>query len=108
LHLLVEWAICKTRKSDIVSRFGGEEFIVFLPSTQMSGAYELAEKLRKSVETMSVKSDKGEPISFTISLGVDQINESDNEIDEVLDRVDKALYKAKESGRNRVVLVSDL
>ena len=105
---LADILVCKTRKSDIVSRFGGEEFIVFLPSTEVSGASEVAEKLRKSVETIPVESDNGEPISFTISLGVDQISEGDNGIDDVLERVDKALYKAKESGRNRVVLVSDL
>jgi len=105
---LADVLLCSTRKSDIVSRFGGEEFIILLPSTNQKGAYEVAEKIRTNVETISVEGEKGEKISFTISVGVDEIDEKDKEIDELLERVDKALYKAKKSGRNRVVIGSDL
>jgi len=97
----------KTRKSDIAARFGGEEFILLLPMTDIEGAQKIAEKLRINVENTQVITDTQEPISFTISLGVESVHKDDIEIEDVLKRADKALYIAKESGRNRVVVASD-
>ncbi len=91
-----------TRKSDIVSRFGGEEFVILLPNTNIDNAFELAEKLRVTVENQKVIIQNN-VICFTISLGVDTVNlENDKSIEISLDRADKALYFAKENGRNRV------
>jgi diguanylate cyclase (GGDEF)-like protein len=75
--------------------------------TDIHGAQKIAEKLRVSVENTQVITDTQEPISFTISLGVESVHKDDIEIEDVLKRADKALYIAKESGRNRVVVASD-
>jgi diguanylate cyclase (GGDEF)-like protein len=108
IKALADILLRSTRKSDIVSRFGGEEFIILLPSTTKKGAYELAEKLRRLVAATEIEIDKQRSISFTISLGVDEIAEDDKSVDNVLQRSDSALYFAKREGRNRVVLVPDL
>lgn len=97
------------REYDIPNRYGGEEFIILLPSTKVDEAYAVAERLRRAVEatTVDVPDEKGNGIAFTlkvtISLGVYQYREGD-EADELYQNADKALYVAKESGRNRVVI----
>lgn len=94
-----------TRQSDVVARIGGEEFVILLPNTDKNGASIIADSLRKIVEKELVEVDKSNNIQFTISLGVENINhETDKSIDEALKRADKALYIAKESGRNRVAI----
>ena len=90
-----------TRNSDIVSRFGGDEFAILLPFTDKNGAQSITEKLRLLTEKQNINID-GSIIKFTISLGVDYINiENDRQISEALDRADAALYRAKETGRNQ-------
>lgn len=92
------------RNSDVVSRFGGEEFAILFPFTNKEGAYVIAEKLRAVVEKQNINIDDSN-IKYTISLGVDCIDiEKDKHISEALDRADAALYRAKEAGRNRVVV----
>ena len=94
-----------TRESDVIARIGGEEFIVLLPNTDKNGAFTIAESLRKHVENDSVIVNKDTNINFTISLGVESIDIiNDKNIQEPLKRADKALYRAKESGRNRTIL----
>ena len=95
-----------TRKSDIVARFGGEEFIILLPFTNIQGAKKIAEKLRKTVEKTPVQIDNIITVPFTISIGIDAIQENDTMIEEVLNRADKALYQAKGNGRNQIVIGS--
>ncbi|MCK5684286.1 diguanylate cyclase [bacterium] len=96
-----------TRESDIVARFGGEEFVILLPGTNVDGAKIIAEKIRHRVESKTLQID-GESINYTISIGVSQFNKKmDSVIDTVLDRADKALYEAKNSGRNRVIINND-
>lgn len=96
-----------TRKSDIVSRFGGEEFALLLPFTDKNGAAKIARKIRKIVEEKVVTVTNDKELHFTVSLGVDTLQHSDKNIEEVLHRADEALYKAKESGRNRVVIYDE-
>lgn len=98
------------RDYDVAGRYGGEEFIILLPFTNLEEAKMVAERLRKAVETKKIDISKIHPdkkdISVTISLGVAQFN--NKEYEKVLIRnADKALYKAKESGRNKVVLYED-
>lgn len=85
------------RKTDFFCRVGGEEFIIILPHTTLSEAKKLAEKLRYNVEIAK------KVLPVTMSFGVIQHEESDT-ILSLLKRVDTALYKAKESGRNRVIV----
>jgi len=92
------------RKSDIISRFGGEEFIILLPFTDLQGAYKTAEKLRKNVQNNKLRLEDGTILQFSVSIGVDAILESDNSIEEALKRADNALYEAKRTGKNKVVL----
>lgn len=85
------------RSSDSLARWGGEEFVILLPNTHLKETILIAERLRKAVNI------KIEPITkpISISFGVTQYVEEDT-TDSVLSRVDKALYKAKTRGRNRV------
>ncbi len=85
------------RKPDIFGRYGGEEFIIILPETNSKGATGLAEKIRKIIE----KHDFGIDRKVTISLGVTSYKYGDT-VDSLISRADKALYKAKEAGRNKV------
>jgi len=87
---------------DIAGRFGGEEFIMVLPETKMDGGFALAEQIRISLEKMRWQSkSSGKDIgTITISLGVAQFIPGEN-LDALIARADKALYAAKENGRNR-------
>ena len=90
----------KLRDSDIFARVGGEEFIVLLPQTKLNGSLKTAKKIRKSIEETKFIFN-GEHIPITISLGTTSTMQNDTYFS-ILDRVDKALYKAKNDGRNRV------
>jgi diguanylate cyclase (GGDEF)-like protein len=90
----------RLRNSDIFSRWGGEEFIIILPNTNIENSTKVAEELRKSIENFKFKIDK----QVTCSFGVIEIKRV-KDADEILKDVDKALYRAKENGRNRVEVV---
>ena len=89
------------RKSDILARWGGEEFIIFLPNTTQSDAINLADLIRKNIQKMTVLHDTG-PLSVTASFGVAVYNEQMTELEDLIKLADVALYKAKNSGRNVV------
>jgi len=92
------------RKIDHVGRYGGEEFLVILPGTNLEGAYQLAERCRKSLEALEIDLGNGDTIKITGSMGL-FCNEKDQSVstDNMLHNADEALYKAKDSGRNCVV-----
>ncbi|OGS66834.1 MAG: hypothetical protein A2522_10410 [Gallionellales bacterium RIFOXYD12_FULL_53_10] len=94
------------RESDIVGRIGGEEFVVFLPNTEVSGAMLLAEKIRQSVEVLTLVSADNEPYRITLSIGVAHRVPADQTIADIQRRADIAMYDAKKQGRNRVVLAA--
>ncbi len=89
------------RESDLLFRFGGDEFLILLPNTSQEGAMHLAQKIRGYIEEQGLKIEEGK-IDFTISLGVSVLHKSDTEIEGAIIRSDKALYNAKESGRNSI------
>jgi diguanylate cyclase len=93
----------KVRATDIPGRYGGEEFGIVLIDTTAESARFLAERLRKSIETLTVAYDD-EEISFTISLGVAEMSDEMKNYREWLEYADQALYSAKDAGRNQVVL----
>ncbi|MFT5661389.1 MAG: polar amino acid transport system substrate-binding protein [Sulfurimonas sp.] len=93
-----------TRKSDIVCRWGGEEFLILLSDTDINGATVIAEKIRKIVNTTTIKVDDHLEVTFTVSFGVDEVNISDIDIEPSIKRADEALYKAKKTGRNKVCI----
>jgi diguanylate cyclase (GGDEF)-like protein/PAS domain S-box-containing protein len=90
-----------SRKQDVVSRWGGEEFIILLPETNLENGAILAEKLRLKIENESFTHD-GKPIPVTISFGLSVYNKKGLKIDEVVKQADQCLYEAKNGGRNRV------
>jgi len=88
------------RASDLVFRYGGEEFVVILSGIQEDNAFKLAEKIRKGVEKEYFV-DKEKKLKVTISLGIACVTEGESEL-ELFERADKAMYVAKRKGRNRV------
>ncbi len=95
--------VTNLRSFDIVGRLGGEEFVVVLPETNSDGASKLANRLREIIELSdTIKSDTGEQVRFTISIGGASLKEGDSTFSSILGRADKALYHAKSKGRNRV------
>lgn len=88
------------RSSDVLARYGGEEMIVLLRATTLKDALAVAEKLRKSVESMTVKNEK-QDYKVTASFGVSIFRQGDT-VDSLIKRADDGLYKSKENGRNRV------
>lgn len=90
------------RNSDIASRHGGDEFSLILPETIKARAVEVAERIRKSVEKTEFKHGN-KKIKVTISMGVSAVKPSYNDKKQLYKKADMCLYKAKESGRNRVV-----
>ena len=96
--------LASIRTIDMAFRYGGEEFAVILPETRLDDAYRVAERIRKTIESGS--STKEMPI--TASLGVASWPLDGMMKEEVVARADKALYRAKQMGRNQVCLSSDL
>ncbi len=91
------------RKTDIAARYGGEEIVVLLPNTDMRAAGNLAEKIRNDIETTVLMFEQ-ETIHVTVSMGIACSHEPSADFKHVLEAADKALYRAKASGRNRVEL----
>lgn len=89
------------RQTDYLARFGGEEFLILLPDTEIEGATTLAEKIRVAVMAHSFPVDG----QLTISIGVTLVNVQDSSDSDALHRADVALYRAKNGGRNRVEVV---
>ena len=90
------------RRQDFLTRYGGEEFFILLPGTQLAGAIQLGEKLSAHIAATNFPGAD----QVTISLGCAEYL-ADESLHDLVDRVDVALYQAKRSGRNRVVAVSD-
>ncbi|MBK9034022.1 MAG: diguanylate cyclase [Myxococcales bacterium] len=90
------------RNEDVVARFGGEEFVVILRATALDHALPLAERLRRRVEELRVEVEGGEPMAVTISIGAAALADGIATADELVGAADRALYVAKEAGRNRV------
>ncbi len=92
------------RTVDIIGRIGGEEFAVLLPGTDLQSATEVAERLRERFANVHVVLETGPPLHFTVSIGVAALKEKNTNLDILLTQADKALYQAKESGRNKVCI----
>lgn len=93
------------KRTDLVCRYGGEEFLMVLPGMDAVQAQEVAEAIRISCHGEKIKTPSGERIGFTTSIGVAELTAVDD-IDSILQRSDEALYKAKDSGRDRVALAA--
>lgn len=89
------------RQADIFGRYGGEEFVIVMPETGLTGAIKMAERLRTAVAETPYETEKG-PVPATISLGVARSKRSTMTLLELLSDADSALYRAKDAGRNMV------
>jgi len=91
------------RKTDLLARFGGEEFCFLFPETDLNGAALTAERIRHAISKLEFDSEKNR-FSVTVSIGVSGLLDSNDNTENILKRSDDALFKAKENGRNRVVV----
>ncbi len=90
------------RHTDVPARYGGDEFIVLLPETPLKGAMDVAERIRAAVATKPLVVE-GKRLECTVSIGVSCFPEDGRGIDSIVARADRAMYLAKEQGRNRVL-----
>ncbi|MNP05314.1 putative diguanylate cyclase YcdT [compost metagenome] len=119
-HLVGDVVICSTvevikqslRETDILARYGGEEFIVYLPNTNHTQANLWAEHIKFMIEANKVHVDEvAHSVSITVSMGLLSINNfaeqyaesPTNQLNDLFESVDKALYQAKNAGRNQIV-----
>jgi len=108
LKKVVELGESFMRKTDVFGRFGGEEFIVFLPSTSTAQAKKIAERFRTAVETHSWQISHALKASFTTSISIGVASSADiskgekYDLTELINQADSLLYRAKEQGRNKV------
>jgi diguanylate cyclase (GGDEF)-like protein len=91
-----------TRELDIVGRIGGEEFVVLLPGSNQGSAQETADRLQGIIANLVTSVEDGD-ITITVSQGVAVMESSMKDLNDLIQAADRALYKAKEAGRNRVV-----
>lgn len=101
LRAVAECFAGKVRSTDFVARYGGEEFVMILPGTQLDDAARFSERLRSAIAEIGFHF-RGTPVSITVSSGVTALR-ADDTTEAVFDRADKAMYRAKETGRNRCV-----
>ncbi len=109
LALIAFTQICQKqiREIDVFARFGGDEFVLLFPETSQEQAYEIVERIRMALTTNPVDLD-GRPVTITLSCGIASLGDEQTSFDALLNRADQALYRAKEAGRNRVVIETDL
>ncbi|MEH6564605.1 MAG: GGDEF domain-containing protein [Halopseudomonas sp.] len=93
---------CLLRQSDVVGRFGGEEFVLILPDTDLEQAVAVVSRLREELASRPLVTPQGS-IQLTATFGVTQVEGSEDSIEMVIKRADKGLYEGKGAGRNRVM-----
>jgi diguanylate cyclase (GGDEF)-like protein len=95
------------RDCDLCGRFGGEEFVLLLPRTTAAQAFEVTERIRQAISQLAIPRDGTVAIRVTISIGVAVPSQARDALDDLLAAADHALYQAKRSGRDRVVMYAD-
>jgi diguanylate cyclase (GGDEF)-like protein/PAS domain S-box-containing protein len=101
LRQIAECAQRSIRDVDLIGRYGGEEFLIFLPETDLVTAQRVAERLRASIEKTPMKASEQE-LRVTVSIGISRKDENTLELETLIARADQALYVAKHKGRNQV------
>ena len=108
LAMVAQAATVRVRASDVVARYGGDEFIIMLPHASAQEAFPVAKRILASVAAlrMDVLQDDKEPSVVTFSIGIAEIRQEpvDENFEHIIQRADQAMYKAKQGGRNRIVI----
>jgi diguanylate cyclase (GGDEF)-like protein len=91
------------RSCDVAARWGGEEFVLMLPSTPLDGALQVAERVRETLAEARIPDATGDLVPVTASFGVAAFS-ADETLEQAIDRADRGMYRAKSNGRNRVVV----
>src|SRR5690606_19036712 len=102
LQLIAEVTRKEMRHSDVLARFGGEEFIALLEDTQLPDSLVIAERIRCAIQKQFVYAKPNQPIRFTISIGIAELESPTQKLEELIKQADIAVYQAKKSGRNRI------
>jgi diguanylate cyclase (GGDEF)-like protein len=105
LQAIAKAIVSALRKGDSFGRFGGEEFVAFLPETALDDAVEVANRIRTTIAQLCLFSRK-KPVQMTVSIGATEYSKQDENLDKIIQRADRALYHAKHRGRNLVVAIS--
>jgi diguanylate cyclase (GGDEF)-like protein len=107
LKQVADIASVELRNADVIGRYGGEEFVVVLPMTNVQQACLVAERIRVGVEALRVPTEKGDA-KVTLSIGIVEMtgDEQSDSIENLTRRADEAMYAAKQEGRNRIVTVT--
>jgi diguanylate cyclase (GGDEF)-like protein len=102
LSLLADQLRKSVRSADIIGRYGGEEFVILMPETGMQTAQQLAERQLVSIRSMRIK-ENGSEFSITISIGLTELDHANHQtIEDLIAQADRAMYTAKQNGRDRV------
>ena len=107
LRAAVQFVATLLRKYDSIYRYGGEEFLLCLPDTAPQGAKNIVDRLRAGLEALPIALKDGTSVQVTASFGIAEIDPGAS-VEEVIARADRAMLAAKDAGRNRVLLWSDL
>lgn len=94
------------RNIDFFSRYGGEEFIIVLPDSELNGAVKTAERIQRSLVDNCIVFE-GKDVCLTISMGICTVNDKHVNFEQLIKDADKAMYKAKKNGRNRIEIIED-
>ena len=108
-RVIIEFANILTKQQkvdDIACRFGGEEFILLL-NCDADNAKIIAQRIRSTAEKCIVKTENNQEVRFTVSIGINQVSQTANNIKESISLADQALYKAKKQGRNCIVVIKE-
>ena len=106
LRAVAETIVGSLRQGDLAGRFGGEEFLIMLPETDLDEAIRVAERLRENVANLALHSDTAQ-FSVTVSIGVAICIEHEPRFERLLHYADEALYSAKDAGRNRIEVATE-
>ena len=94
------------RETDVFARYGGDEFVLLLPQTKADGAFEVAERIRKTIASMPLDTH-GKDVATTVSIGIASFPVNGTELAVIINRADQALYSSKKRGRNRCTVSGD-
>jgi two-component system chemotaxis response regulator CheY len=109
LQRVTDQLMDRSRAYDFVGRYGGEEFVICVRSTEDIDPQSIAERMRRNIEAQTIVTDQGDQtLRITASFGVGTSRpESDDTLDSLIRRTDKAMYEAKKNGRNRVCVACE-